>query len=204
MSEFRKILVVGGKPESIPEGTAYAWDISTTPPTKWYPNAAGTIVSTTELTNPLGAALDAGSNKITDLAAGTNANDAVNKAQMDAAIAAGGSGNWSTDSSATSTATFGVITVVVQHNGDMVYIRQSLTNTNGGTGNAVIDIAPIHADRCPPGTIYKSIPYWDDFASMWLNAVAQINGDGTVNYYLPAGVTPALDDKIELNLFYIS
>lgn len=204
MSEFRKVLVVSGKPGSIPEGCAYAWDISTNPPRRWYYNSAGIITEDTRLTSPLTANLAAGSNKITGLATGTDGNDAVNKAQMDAAITAASGGTWTTDNSATSNATFGTTPVVIQYNGDLVYIRQSLTNATGGTGSAVIDIDPIHADRRPPGTIYKPLPYWDDSASAWLTATLQINGDGTVDYYPPSGVTPGLNDKLELNLFYIS
>lgn len=112
MSNYDKIYRVDRKPEKIPSGCVAAWQWNTSPPKIWYEDSSTNIVElpiggSGGLTNPLTTDLDAGSNKITDLATGTNSNDAVNKAQMDAAISAAipsGSGitqgSWSSISAA--------------------------------------------------------------------------------------------------------
>lgn len=203
MAEYDKIYRVDRKPVNIPSGCVAAWQWNASPPKIWYDND-GTITEWTGggVTNPMTSNLAAGNNKITGLATPTSNYDAATKKYVDDAII--GSNVDFIVGTFDSSADWSAQPITYFFDGELVLLSQNLTNSTGYTGNTVVDIDPIPAARRPSGPVIKPISYYDDSAGTYHIATIKINTDGTIQYYPPSGVTPAVDDILYINIFYRS
>ena len=203
MAESDKIYRVDRKPVNIPSGCVAAWQWNASPPKIWYDND-GTITEWTGggVTNPMTSNLAAGNNKITGLATPTSNYDAATKKYVDDAII--GSNVDFIVGTFDSSAYWSAQPITYFLDGELVLLSQNLTNSTGYTGNTVVDIDPIPAARRPSGAVIKPISYYDDSAGTYHIATIKINTDGTIQYYPPSGVTPAVDDILYINIFYRS
>lgn len=204
MAEVERIYKVDRQPEFIPSGCTIAWDTSTTPPRIWYVNGAGNITQWTGgITNPLSSSLNAGGYEITNAATPTSASSLATKSYVDSAVSSGG-GLSVTTGTVTSTANWGAASITYQYYGKVLTIRQQLAIFGGYTGNEITTTGnELPTAMRPNATTYKPFTYYDDSASAYYTGNLVINTDGTIDYYPPAGITPANGDLLQIFVSYL-